>query len=238
MITCPNCNTQNTDYSVHCIECGALLRDPNQAAASPKPSQESAPPQNVEASGGQKAEVSEKASPAPAAAPKAQSAPEAKPAQPAAPRANYQPSYQPNYQPNYQQNYPQNFQQAPYAPAPAARDFGSNPEYQQVKQQKQKKRKQKSSMPMPDGPQPAEPPHYIRPIGYILYNILFSIPLIGLIMLIIFSVSDKKINRRNYARSFLLVILITLILGIVLAIVLFATGAVDAIKEQLLDLLT
>ena len=48
------------------------------------------------------------------------------------------------------------------------------------------------------------PPQY-RPLGawaYYGYALLFSLPVIGLICLIIFSCSDDNINRRNFARSF------------------------------------
>ncbi|MBO5143417.1 MAG: hypothetical protein J6C46_10610 [Clostridia bacterium] len=37
---------------------------------------------------------------------------------------------------------------------------------------------------------------------YIKYNLLFLIPIVGLIFLIIFSFDKKNINRRNYAQSF------------------------------------
>lgn len=45
----------------------------------------------------------------------------------------------------------------------------------------------------------------LRPIGawgFFGLSVLFSIPVIGLICLIVFSFSDGNINRRNYARSY------------------------------------
>lgn len=45
-----------------------------------------------------------------------------------------------------------------------------------------------------------------RPIsawGYVGYSILFAIPLIGLIFWLVFIFSDKNINRRSFARSYL-----------------------------------
>ena len=58
--------------------------------------------------------------------------------------------------------------------------------------------------------------------AYFGYKILFSIPIIGLICLIIFSFSDDNINRKNYARSYFciyallaFVLLIALICGLV-----------------------
>ena len=61
-------------------------------------------------------------------------------------------------------------------------------------------------------------PDKYRPIsafGYFGYNILFSIPLVGFILLIIFALDSSNINRRNYARSFFITILITVIIFIV-----------------------
>ena len=53
--------------------------------------------------------------------------------------------------------------------------------------------------------------------GYVGYTILFSIPLIGLICLIIFALSDENINRRNFARSyfctFLLAVIVVILFG-------------------------
>ena len=55
----------------------------------------------------------------------------------------------------------------------------------------------------------------ISPWGYIGYMFLYSIPVIGLLFLIIFSFSDKKINRRNFARSYFCLIILSLILIII-----------------------
>ena len=46
-------------------------------------------------------------------------------------------------------------------------------------------------------------PSQYRPIGawgYFGYQILFSIPIVGFILLIVFALSDENINRRNFAR--------------------------------------
>ena len=70
------------------------------------------------------------------------------------------------------------------------------------------------------------PPKYkpIRAWGYVGYNILFSIPLVGLILLIVFAVSDENINRRNYARSFFCVLLIAVLVSIVTALLVTLLG--------------
>ena len=68
------------------------------------------------------------------------------------------------------------------------------------------------------------PPEYrpLSPWAYFGYNLLFAIPLVGLIFLFVFAFSDKSINRRNYARSFFCWYL----LGLILAIILIVLGVV------------
>ncbi len=69
------------------------------------------------------------------------------------------------------------------------------------------------------------PPEF-KPMGawaFFAYTLLFSIPLIGLIFLIVFSFSDANINRRNYARS----IFLSLFFGVALILVLHFTGVLN-----------
>ena len=58
----------------------------------------------------------------------------------------------------------------------------------------------------------------LSPWAYFGYQILFAIPVIGIILLIFYSLSDSNINRRNFARSYFCVY--------VLAIVIFIIGVV------------
>lgn len=77
------------------------------------------------------------------------------------------------------------------------------------------------------------PPEF-RPLGawaYFGLTILFSIPLIGLIFLIVFSFSDANINRRNFARSYFCFFLIF----IILMIVAFFTGTLTTVIEAVLN---
>lgn len=58
-------------------------------------------------------------------------------------------------------------------------------------------------------------PTDLRPLGmweYFGYQLLFSIPCVGFICLIIFSLSSDNINRRNFARSYFCYTIIVLIL--------------------------
>ncbi|NLM18476.1 MAG: zinc ribbon domain-containing protein [Clostridiaceae bacterium] len=55
----------------------------------------------------------------------------------------------------------------------------------------------------------------ISTLAYLGYGILFGIPLVGLILAIVFAVNDNKINRRNYARSVIIIYIIILVLATV-----------------------
>ncbi len=77
------------------------------------------------------------------------------------------------------------------------------------------------------------PPEY-RPLGawaYFGYTILFNLPVIGLIFLIVFSLSDSNLNRRNFARSYF----IALVFLLILFLILFVTGQlgsfIDAVNS-------
>lgn len=60
-------------------------------------------------------------------------------------------------------------------------------------------------------------PEEYRPIsmwGYFGYQLLFSIPCVGFILLIVFSVGGtKNVNLRNFARSYFCYIIIVAIIG-------------------------
>lgn len=62
----------------------------------------------------------------------------------------------------------------------------------------------------------------LSPWAYFGYNLLFAIPLVGLICLIVFAFDSSNINRRNYARSFFISLLIAIILIIVISIIIAA----------------
>lgn len=64
-------------------------------------------------------------------------------------------------------------------------------------------------------------PEKYRPLGawaYFGYSILFNLPLIGWILAIVFSFSDKNINRRSFARSYFV--------GLIICIVILAAASV------------
>ncbi len=55
--------------------------------------------------------------------------------------------------------------------------------------------------------------------GYFWYNILFSIPVVGFIFLLVFSLSNGNLNRRNYARSYFCALLVAAIIAIIVLLI-------------------
>ena len=119
----------------------------------------------------------------------------------------------------------------PAAPQPAAQ----RPEPRQT-QAPQNSQQPAYRQPQPTYQQPAYtapviPPEY-KPIsawGYFGYEILFAIPLIGLIFLIVYAVSAKNVNLKKFARSYFCV----LILVLVITLILLATGAISSLSGAL-----
>ena len=74
------------------------------------------------------------------------------------------------------------------------------------------------------------PPEYkpIKPWGYIGYMLLYGLPIIGLIMLIVNAVSTDNINKRNFARSYLWLMLISFIISIIITIIMVVIAAIAA----------
>ena len=66
-------------------------------------------------------------------------------------------------------------------------------------------------------------PDEYRPIsmwGYFGYEILFSIPIVGFIVLLVFSFGGtKNVNLRNFARSYFCFLIVIVIFAIIVAII-------------------
>ncbi len=56
----------------------------------------------------------------------------------------------------------------------------------------------------------------MKPFAYVGYNLLYAIPVIGLIIAIINACDDTKLNRRNHARGTLWMLLISFAISFVL----------------------
>ena len=78
-------------------------------------------------------------------------------------------------------------------------------------------------------------PERLRPLSpwaYFGYNLLFSIPIVGFILLIVFSCSSANINRRNYARSFWCILVLAAIIAIIVLIILAVTGGLNSLSRR------
>ena len=75
-------------------------------------------------------------------------------------------------------------------------------------------------------------PAKYRPMGawsYFGYQILFSIPLIGFIVLLVCAFSDTNINRRSFARSYFCVLIIAIIIAVILVVALGGCAAIAGV---------
>ena len=71
-------------------------------------------------------------------------------------------------------------------------------------------------------------PDEYKPIsmwGYFGYEILFSIPIVGFIVLIVLSINGKNQNVKNFARSYFCFTIILLILLVILLVTVAGAGA-------------
>ncbi len=72
-----------------------------------------------------------------------------------------------------------------------------------------------------------DPLRPLSPWAYFGYTILFAIPVIGWIFLIMFALSDRNINRRNFARSYFIVLLVVVIIYLIA----LWTGSLNEIRD-------
>ncbi len=64
----------------------------------------------------------------------------------------------------------------------------------------------------------------LSPWEYFLYSILFSIPVIGFILLILYSFDNSNINRKNFARSYFCIYILIIVLIFIYAIIISNIG--------------
>ena len=67
--------------------------------------------------------------------------------------------------------------------------------------------------------------------GYFGYEILFSIPLIGLICLIVFACASKNKNVKNFARSYFCMLILVIVMAVICFAIISATGAVISLED-------
>lgn len=75
----------------------------------------------------------------------------------------------------------------------------------------------------------------LSPWAYFGYSVLFTVPLIGLIVNLVFCFSSENINRRNYARSFWCAYLLAAIIIAVFLVAAPAIGITADSVEQVID---
>ena len=71
----------------------------------------------------------------------------------------------------------------------------------------------------------------ISPWGYVGYEFLFAIPIVGLVLAIVFSITSKNKNLKNFAKAQLIMIVI----GIVLFFVLTALGLMKGMTPEQIE---
>ncbi len=121
-------------------------------------------------------------------------------------------------------------QAAPQAPRPQQAPQYAQPNYQAAPQygyapQQPSNTNYYYGAPVTRAVTESDLPEQYKPIkawGYFGYTLLFSIPVVGLIFLIVFSCSRANINRRNFARSFWCWLIIVAVLLVVLLILVAA----------------
>ena len=64
----------------------------------------------------------------------------------------------------------------------------------------------------------------LSPWAYFGLTVLYSIPVVGLVFLIIFSIKKTNINRRNFTLSYWISLVLALILCIIIAIIAVVSG--------------
>lgn len=79
------------------------------------------------------------------------------------------------------------------------------------------------------------PPAYrpLSPWAYFGLTLLFSLPLVGFILLIVFSFDDSNIHRRNYARSYWCSLVLVVAVTILMVVLFLATGLSTVILDEL-----
>jgi len=70
----------------------------------------------------------------------------------------------------------------------------------------------------------------LSPWDYFGYQLLFAIPVIGIISLIVFAFNNDNINRRNYARSFFCTLILVIIMIAIISSLGIGIGIANFLK--------
>jgi NADH:ubiquinone oxidoreductase subunit 3 (subunit A) len=80
--------------------------------------------------------------------------------------------------------------------------------------------------PAPQQPTNTVPWNYkpISPWGYVGYQLLFCVPVVGFVFMLVWAFSNNNINRKNFARSYLIFVIAGVILTIITVIIMAILG--------------
>lgn len=73
----------------------------------------------------------------------------------------------------------------------------------------------------------------LSPWAYWGLSLLYTVPVVGLVFLIIFTFDKGNIHRRNFTRSYWCGLLFCLILIAIVVVIAFATGATSTILPKI-----
>ena len=73
----------------------------------------------------------------------------------------------------------------------------------------------------------------LSPWVYLGLMLLFYIPIVGIVLMIVYSFDNSNVNRRNFARSYFCLFLISIFLGIILSVIGASTGFFTMILNRL-----
>ena len=71
----------------------------------------------------------------------------------------------------------------------------------------------------------------LSPWAYFGYSLLFALPIVGFIMLIVFSCKNTNINRRNFARSYWCGLVLCLIIICAILLIAMLTGGIARLVD-------
>ena len=71
--------------------------------------------------------------------------------------------------------------------------------------------------------------------GYVGYSMLWSLPVLGIIFWLVACFSERKIGRRNFARSYVCMFIVSIIVCILMIIAVFALLAMGIVTPEDFD---
>ena len=73
----------------------------------------------------------------------------------------------------------------------------------------------------------------LSPFAYFGYTILYNIPLIGWIFRVIHAIAATNVNKRNYARSYFVILFLLILIFVVTMLIGASSGIFEAIENAI-----